>query len=238
MILFIQHHSIQPSSIFLHQYEATDMNSIHSSVRLLSTCDKGIEVNSFYELRFPLWQNDGICVSGASFTKLTKRNEAYLPQMYTVRQLIQLIHKSLLLDNELFHVVGLFVKMEQNSMFSFLHLKDFEFDERVIIPCPADIKGYSLNTVLLVTDIDYSSTDTVIRFNVQSSIQTLSLIPAHTIEKTLPVFIDFPWFSPVFYLWMHVEIELVYKLMVMEVGNQLKIECSFFANTHTQPLHM
>lgn len=238
VILFIQHLFIQPSNAFCHQYEAIDMSSVHSTVRLLSTCDKGLEVNSFYELKNPLWKNDDICISESSFTKLNKLNEAYLPQMYTVRQLIQLLHKSLLLDNELFHVVGLFVGMEQHPSCSFLYLKDFEFDERVVILCPADINEYSLNTILLVTDVRYTSTDVVIRMNPQSSIQILSLIPSHTIEKTLPVFIDFPRFSSVFYLWIHVEIELVYKLMVMKVGNRFKIECSFFANTHTQPLHM
>lgn len=247
LILFICHHSFLPSDPYPHQYETQEMNGsfktlrLYSKTAILTTEKEELMVNSFYEFQNPAITNGMYIVNSASlFKKLMKLNERYVPESYTVRQLIQLLLKKLLEKSELFHLIGLFAGIVNISYYTAIRIKDFEFDEMIEIRCSAELHDYSPFSSLFISDLCFSPHEPYVRFSSQSSIQLLSLIPSHSIEPTIPLFLDFPWFSSQFYIWIHVDIENVYKLIVKResTSHRIQINCELFANTQTQPLHM
>ena len=162
----------------------------------------------------------------------TNNPEEYLPHAYTVRQLIQLLSKDLLEKDEYFNLIGLLAEIEVYNAVNLLVVKDFEFDERVVIKYPSNEINFAVNMCLAFTDL--ISTDWGVFFEKKSKIQILSFIPSHEIEPRIPFFVSFPWFSPQFYIWLHVDIEMIYKFHVTEES----CFCCFFANTLNESIHV
>lgn len=90
-----------------------------------------------------------------------------------------------------------------------------------------------LNQPILITNLlmNKNGTVTVTSF---SSIRVLPGIPSHLIQSTLPTFLDFPWFSLSFYLWIHMEIENIYRFAVTKRDTLYEIECNFIGKCNTQ----
>lgn len=151
---------------------------------------------------------------------------------FTVRQLIQLLLKDLLERKEYLNLVGFLDKVEMGNNSSFLVIKDFEFDERVVIKGPSSLLDLQTNRWLEFTHLSLNNQR--IELNPESTIRILNSIPSHEIESRIPFFVDFPWFSPQFYLWIHVDIETVYKFQVTDKS----CFCCFFANTLHETIHV
>ena len=135
--------------------------------------------------------------------------------------------------NEQFNIIGYCIYHKMKQQVSVLRVKDFDYEECFeLIWYDSQFNNYQ-NQSLLLMNLSINQNNTIITTD-KSSIQILPSIPNHQIQRVLPTFLGFPWFSSNFYLWVHMEIEVIYRFAVTNFNSYYQVECNFIGQCNSQ----
>ena len=135
--------------------------------------------------------------------------------------------------NESFNIIGFCVYCEMKQQLLLLRIKDFDYDECFeLIWYDNQFKNY-LNKPLLLKNLSMNQNHSIVT-SFTSLIQILPIIPNHQIQRVLPTYLEFPWFSSNFYIWIHMEIENIYRFAVTNFNSYYQVECNFIGQCNSQ----